>query len=622
MRNMTLGARLGLSFGALILLMCVLGGLAVWRMNLAAVSSADLAAMRIPEVEIAHRVDAVVWEMIYSIRTYALSGDEQSLRKGRKKLAEVKEHLKVAEDLAKKYPCLVALRRGELQARDKVAEYETLVDQTEAARTSIDTQLSTWNATAKTYIQQCRALLTSEQQQLMTEVDEKAEPAKLKERLTKTGMIEELIDLILTIQINNFKAQAAADMEALRNTLKDFAAIEKAIANLVPVIRQEKDVELLRRIREDTDSARTAMEQILNSQVAIDEHNRKRGVVADDVVAVAGSVAGDGLEATAKATAEVADGLGLTSVILIVGLIVALIVAVLTAWLSTRAITGPIREGVNVLAATATEISATVSQLASSASEAAAAVAETTTTVDEVRQTAQVAADKAKAVADNAQGAARAADAGRQATDQTAGGLNRIRDQMASIGESITRLSEQSQAVGDIVSTVTNLAEQSNLLAVNASIEAAKAGDQGKGFAVVAQEIRSLAEQSKDSTKQVRAILTEVQKATGKAVLATEQGGKSVADGGKQAEEAGQAIRTLAETIQEATRAAVQIAASSQQQVIGVEQVARAMDSIKQATAQNAEGARQLEAATHNLQGVGARLKALVDAGGGAQQAT
>ena len=187
---------------------------------------------------------------------------------------------------------------------------------------------------------------------------------------------------------------------------------------------------------------------------------------------------------------------------------------------------------------------------------------------------------------------------------------------MCSIGESITRLHERSQAVGDIVSTVADLAEQSNLLAVNASIEAAKAGDMGKGFAVVAQEIRNLAEQSKDSTKQVRAILSEVQKATGKAVLAAEQGSKSVADGGRQADEAGQAIGTLTGTVQEATRAAVQIAASSQQQLVGMEQVGRAMENIKQATAQNAEGARQLATAAHSLQEVGARLKTLVDAGG------
>ncbi len=98
------------------------------------------------------------------------------------------------------------------------------------------------------------------------------------------------------------------------------------------------------------------------------------------------------------------------------------------------------------------------------------------------------------------------------------GGMNRIREQMEGIAESIVRLSEQSQAIGEIIATVNDLAEQSNLLAVNAAIEAAQAGEQGKGFAVVAQEVRSLAEQSKQATAQVRGILSDIQKATSAAV--------------------------------------------------------------------------------------------------------
>jgi methyl-accepting chemotaxis protein len=99
-------------------------------------------------------------------------------------------------------------------------------------------------------------------------------------------------------------------------------------------------------------------------------------------------------------------------------------------------------------------------------------------------------------------------------------------------------------------------------------------------------------------------------------VLSAEQGNKGVADGGKQADEAGQAIRTLTSTVQEATRAAMQIAASSQQQLIGMEQVGRAMENIRTATSQNAEGAQQLARAAHNLRDIGVRLKALVDADG------
>jgi len=104
-------------------------------------------------------------------------------------------------------------------------------------------------------------------------------------------------------------------------------------------------------------------------------------------------------------------------------------------------------------------------------------------------------------------------------------------------------LSEQIQAIGEIITVVTDLAQQSNLLAVNAAIEASKAGEHGKGFAVVAQEIKSLADQSKQATEQVRKILGDIQKATGKSVLAAEQVSKAVEGGVKQTAESGESIR-------------------------------------------------------------------------------
>src|SRR5205823_2563408 len=139
-------------------------------------------------------------------------------------------------------------------------------------------------------------------------------------------------------------------------------------------------------------------------------------------------------------------------------------------------------------------------------------------------------------------------------------GMQRIRNQMTSIAESMMRLSEQSQTIGEIVAAVEDLSEQSNLLAVNAAIEAATAKEHGKGFAVVADEIKHLADQSKEATKQVRTILRDIQKATAAAVLATEEGTKSVEAGVAQSAQAGESIVALVERIDEAAQAATQIA--------------------------------------------------------------
>lgn len=278
-----------------------------------------------------------------------------------------------------------------------------------------------------------------------------------------------------------------------------------------------------------------------------------------------------------------------------------------------RKILGEIQEGINVLATSAGEITAATSQLASGSSETATAVSETTTTVEEVRQTAQLSNQKAKYVSDSAQKAAQIAQAGKKSVEENIESMSGIREQMESVAESTVRLSEQSQAIGETIATVNDIAEQSNLLAVNAAIEAAKAGEQGRGFAVVAQEVKSLSEQSKQATAQVRKILSDIQRGINAAVMATEQGTKATEAGVKRATVASESFQALADSVAEAAQAAIQIAASSQQQLAGMEQVAEAVGSIKQASVESVASTRQVEVSAQSLRDLGRKLQERVE---------
>jgi len=271
-----------------------------------------------------------------------------------------------------------------------------------------------------------------------------------------------------------------------------------------------------------------------------------------------------------------------------------------------------ITEGVALLASSASEIMATTTQVAAGAAENVVAINETTTTVEEVRQAAQLSSQKAKGVSESSQKLANISQTGQKAVEETTSEINSIRIQMEAIAKTIVSLSEQSQNIGGIIASVTDIADQSNLLAVNAGIEAAKAGEQGRGFAVVAQEIKSLAEQSKQATIEVRRILNEVQKSTNMAVMATEQGSKAVEAGLKQALQAGDVIKALSEATSQAVQAAMQIVASSSQQVVGMDQIGKAMGNINQATAENSLSVKQTETAARNINELGQKLKQLV----------
>jgi methyl-accepting chemotaxis protein len=278
----------------------------------------------------------------------------------------------------------------------------------------------------------------------------------------------------------------------------------------------------------------------------------------------------------------------------------------------TRGLSGPIQAGIQRIASSASQILAATTEQASGAQEEAAAIQETTTTVHEVRQTAQVSSEKAQTVAELARKTSQTVQEGRRAAEETLQGMQEAKARMEGIAERVLGLSEQGQAIGEIIVTVNGLAEQSNLLAVNAAIEAAKAGEAGKGFSVVASEVKALAEQSKQATGQVRQILGEIQRATQAAVLATEQGVKASEVGEGLARRAGEAIHLLTESLGDAAQAAQQILVTAQEQSAGVDQVATAMDNIRQVSKQNMAATRQMERAARDLSSLAQQLKALV----------
>ena len=259
------------------------------------------------------------------------------------------------------------------------------------------------------------------------------------------------------------------------------------------------------------------------------------------------------------------------------------------------------RTTANVLNSAASEILAASNQQVASTSEQESAVAQTVITLEEVRTTVEQTTDRARQVADISRQSVEVSQQGQDAVAITVEGMARIKQQVADIAENILALSARTQQIGEIIDTVNALADQSKLLALNASIEAARAGEEGRGFAVVAMEVRQLAEQSRQATARVRVIIDEIQQATNTAVMVTEAGSKGAENGMELVEQAGDAIRDLAATIAGAAQAATQIAASTQQQTTGMEQLSTAMLHIRTAATQTSASTRRMERSVQDL---------------------
>lgn len=268
-----------------------------------------------------------------------------------------------------------------------------------------------------------------------------------------------------------------------------------------------------------------------------------------------------------------------------------------------------VQEAVALLGSAAAEIMSTAAEQSSSATETASAVTQTVATVEEVARTAEQSTERARTAVEASERSLVISEGGRNAVEEALATMDRVRDQMAAIGERMLALSEQAQAAGGITGSVAELAEQSNLLALNASIEAARAGEHGRGFAVVAHEVRGLAEQSKRAAGQIRGMLGDIQKSAQAAVLAVEEGSRAVQTAGGAAKRSGERIEELATTISSTAEIVKHTLAATQPVITGMSQITQAMRSIEQAALQASEGTRQTESAARDLNTLSTTLR-------------
>lgn len=271
------------------------------------------------------------------------------------------------------------------------------------------------------------------------------------------------------------------------------------------------------------------------------------------------------------------------------------------------------REATENLNAAAAEIRASTQEQAASVEEQLAAVQETAATVDEITHAGAQIGKRAQEVIASAQATAQTSVAGLQAVDDTALAMDAIREQAETVAENIVALSEKTQAVGEIISSVNDISERTHLLALNAAIEAAAAGENGRSFAVVASEMKVLADQAKDATGQVRSILGDIQRGINASVMLTEEAVKRVGAGKERTDMTQQTITEISSRVQESVQTFQQIVASTNQQQLGIEQVMGALQNIRQASQQTAAGTRQLDTAAANLSDLSQQLLGLVE---------
>lgn len=317
-------------------------------------------------------------------------------------------------------------------------------------------------------------------------------------------------------------------------------------------------------------------------------------------------VEGEKQAATDAAEGSVAFLIGVGMVSLVSGVVLAV-------WL-TRVLLREVTTAIGLIQSSSTALQSAASQQASGSREQASATTEVSATIRELLATSRQIAEGAQRVVQIAESTATTARAGEAIVDKAQEGIASIKRQVDLVVTHMLELGKKSQQIGGILEIINELAEQTNILAINATIESAGAGEAGKRFAVVADEIRKLADRVGNSTKEIGSLIEDVRAASNTTVMATEQGSKSVDVGTRQFAEVTALFNQIADSVTTTTEAAREIELSTKQQTTAVEQVNTGISNVALATKEAESGSRQTMQTSSQLATLSRELGRLVRA--------
>ena len=264
------------------------------------------------------------------------------------------------------------------------------------------------------------------------------------------------------------------------------------------------------------------------------------------------------------------------------------------------------------VASASEEISASASLQAQSAETQKDQTSQVATAMQEMSSTVQQVSENSSKAADASRQAAETARHGGAIVDDTLAKMRAIADSVSGTAKKVEELGKSSDQIGRIIGVIDDIADQTNLLALNAAIEAARAGEQGRGFAVVADEVRKLAERTTTATKEIAQMIQTVQEETKSAVAAMEEGSKQVEDGVKTTTQAGDSLKEIIHTSEQVGEMITHIATAATEQSSASEEINQNMEAIAKLVRESSEGAQQSAKACQDLSGLALDLQKMV----------
>jgi len=352
------------------------------------------------------------------------------------------------------------------------------------------------------------------------------------------------------------------------------------------------------------------------TQKAIAAGEGKRAM--DDIRGVMAEMENEERDLLRQRTAEADSAASTGRVAIVLGTLLSVLLTSLAGFLLVRSLTQQIGSAVQHVQSSSAELQAAANQQVAGAKEQATAMTEISTTISELLATSRQIAESSQRVARISTDAAAAARSGDDTMQRTEDAVGGIKKQVDVIVEHTLDLGKKSQQIGGILSIIDELSEQTNILAINASIEAAGAGEMGRRFGVVAEEIRKLADRVGGSSREIRVLVDDIRGAVNTTVMATESGAKAVDAGRRHFSEVALSFRHITGLVGTTSEVAREIELSTKQQASAVEQVTLAVKSVSQSAKESEASSTQTFQTSSELTNLSRNLTRLVQSQPGA----
>ena len=401
--------------------------------------------------------------------------------------------------------------------------------------------------------------------------------------------------------------QGEKEVEILIEEIRDLTSDNPTQQRNIDKVERLIDIKLAE-ITTTIELKRDGREQELIQQFTLGEGKRNM----DDVRAAIGKMIQIEKDLLLERSAEVKNASQLATLISFVGTAGAILLGFVVLVFIHRQVVRPIAQTADRIGTSSDEIASTVEHQAKNASVQAAVANQTSVTMDELGISSQQSAEQAESAASGAKQALELAEGGVKAVDRTLQGMDSLREKVTAIVDRIALLSEKTNQIGNVADLVSDLANQTNMLALNASVEAVRAGEYGKGFAVVSAEIRKLADRSKNSTEAINTLVNDIQGAIASTMAAADEGARTVEKGVRIAEETARAFAGVTNAVNNVALNSQQISLNIGQQADAIQQVLTAMDELARSSQEAASGIEQIKEETYCLNESSIQLKKIV----------